>query len=195
MERKAIVISGTPGVGKTSLARQLARELGGEHIDLSKFALEKGLTIEVDEGRQSAVVDDERLKKELTEAIKRSTSKVIIVEGHYAEVVPKRYVKCAIVLRLNPKELRNRLLRKGWPESKVDENVKAEILDYCLTKAVEAFGTDLVREIDASGVDEAKLLELALQAICDSNGRFSPGRVDWISALEKDGALESYLFK
>ncbi|MCC5990477.1 MAG: AAA family ATPase, partial [Thermosphaera sp.] len=56
---KAIVIAGVPGTGKSTLARELARVLNTEAIDLSKLALENNLILEYDASRKTYVIDEE----------------------------------------------------------------------------------------------------------------------------------------
>lgn len=48
---KAIVISGTPGVGKTLVATRLASRLGLSYINLSDLVVRESLYIDVDEVR------------------------------------------------------------------------------------------------------------------------------------------------
>ena len=36
-----IIITGTPGTGKTSIARELAKRLNAVHIDLSRYVIEE----------------------------------------------------------------------------------------------------------------------------------------------------------
>ncbi|MEM4740504.1 MAG: AAA family ATPase, partial [Zestosphaera sp.] len=96
---KAIVISGTPGVGKTLVATLLASKLGLSYLNLSDLVVRESLYVGVDEARGSFVVDEERLVKRLTELLSESKSDVII-DSHYGEIIPDELVKIIFVLRL-----------------------------------------------------------------------------------------------
>jgi broad-specificity NMP kinase len=56
-----------------------------------------------------------------------SNQGLIILEGHYGEVVPEKYVKKCFVLSCPTGELRRRLSKRGYPPDKIEENLTAEI--------------------------------------------------------------------
>jgi adenylate kinase len=132
---KAIVISGTPGVGKTLVATRLASRLGLSYLNLSDLVVRESLYVGVDEVRGSLIIDEERLVSRLTELLSGSESDVI-VDSHYGEVIPDEFVKTVFVLRLNPAVLYERLASRGWGKEKVRENVEAEILGICTYNAL-----------------------------------------------------------
>jgi len=188
--KNTIVITGTPGVGKTTVARELARADGYRLIELNSLAKEAGALSGEDPERGAAIIDEAKLKREIAKALKADGPK-FIVEGHYGEVVPPKYVERAVVIRLDPRILRLRLVERGYPPSKVDENLQAEILDSCLVNAVEAFGEEAVLEVDATGLDFQRLVASVREAI---NGRgLPPGSVNWVERLQKEGALHDFL--
>jgi adenylate kinase len=65
-----------------------------------------------------------------------------------------------IIFRTNPRILQNRLKRKGWKKSKIDENVKAEILDAATIEALELHGRSKVFEIDTSKLGPEKTSDI-----------------------------------
>ncbi len=186
-----VIVTGTPGTGKSSLARRLARELGGVHIDLSNFVLSEGLYTDYDEERASFIIDEEALVERLREVIE--ANKLVIIDSHYGEIVPREYVDKVIVLRCDPEELEKRLWRKGWWWEKIRENIEAEILSICTHNAIQAFGEDRVYEIDTTGKTIDQVLKEALEIIREGKGE--PGlRYDWL-ALKPLEKLEKYLSK
>lgn len=56
-----IVITGTPGTGKSTHAQLLANETSLQHINIGDWVKEKGLYENFDEEWQSYTVDEERV--------------------------------------------------------------------------------------------------------------------------------------
>lgn len=178
MVGKAIVISGTPGVGKTLVATLLASKLGLSYLNLSDLVVRESLYVGVDEARGSFVVDEERLVKKLTELLSESKSDVII-DSHYGEIIPDELVKIIFVLRLNPVILYERLVSRGWSEEKVKENVEAEILGVCTYNAVNEHTESKVCEIDVTSKGVGEVVEEILSIL--NNIRKCEVWVDWLS--------------
>lgn len=188
--KNAIVITGTPGVGKTTVARELAKTDGYRLIELNSIAKEVGALAGQDPDRGAAIIDETKLKRELARVLKSEGAKFII-EGHYGEIVPPKFVERVVVIRLDPRILRLRLIERGYPPSKVNENVQAEILDSCLVNAVEVFGEGIVLEVDATGLDFPQLLMSVREAV--SGRGLPPGSVNWLTRLQKEGVLHDFL--
>lgn len=138
-----IVITGTPGVGKTSVAAEVSTVLGLTHIDVSKAAREMGIAVEKD--NDTFEVDVDILKKKLKDMDD------IIIDSHFAEMFDADLV---FVLRCEPKILHRRLTERGYSERKVKENVEVEILDYCLVNALEYHSPEKIFEITENAVEE-----------------------------------------
>ena len=180
---KVIVIAGTPGVGKSTLAGLLAKKLNGLHLDLSKLVVSKKLYAYYDENRQSYVIDEYRVVEEVNNIVNSGEYKIIIIDTHYPEILPRDIVDKIIVLRLNPLILEKRLRDKGWFWNKIKENVLAEILSVVTVNVIEKFGQDKVYEIDATDKNTKELADIVFRIINDSND-YKPGaHIDWLSLL------------
>jgi adenylate kinase len=190
--KRVLVLTGTPGVGKSSVARILASRLKGVHINLSELVMSKGLDCGSDRKRETLIADTQKVSKRVGEIVAQSDG-FIVVEGHFAmDVMKAENAFLVLVLRRNPDELRRVLRERGFRESKVVENVAAEILDVCLSDAVEAYGEKRVCEVDVSGRTEE---EVAEEVICVVEGRKEcrAGIVDWLARLELEGRLDEFL--
>jgi len=122
-----VAITGTPGVGKTSVARKL-KELGYEVYAVGELAEKLDCIIDYEE--DCVVVDVEELKKKFQSMPKGD---LVVVEGHLSH----NLADTAVVLRCNPLVLKERLFRRGWSEEKVMENVEAELIDEILVESLE----------------------------------------------------------
>ena len=148
--RKVILVTGTPGVGKTVVAHKLASKLDALYVGITELVKTENLFTNVDEERKTLIADTEKVSKKLQETIAKSKGNIII-EGHYADVTPNKEVTTVFVLRRDPHKLKSVLEKRGYNEKKIWENLAAEILDVCLCDALSACGADKVCEIDVSG--------------------------------------------
>ncbi|MEM5872144.1 MAG: DUF359 domain-containing protein [Candidatus Aenigmatarchaeota archaeon] len=138
-----IAITGTPGTGKTEVAKALSKLLGWPWFSLNEIAAEKNLYQGYDEERMVKIVDIEKLKEEVN--VLATIHKNIIIESHYAHEMP---CDIAIVLRADPKVLRERMFSKGFHEEKISENIEAEIMGVIKEEAIQ-LGRE-VYEIDTT---------------------------------------------
>jgi adenylate kinase len=187
----AVVITGTPGTGKSSVAEVVAKRLGAKLISLNIIAAESGALSTKDLARDTTLIKTGQLRKALNKLLKEGEEDVV-VEGHFGELVPKAHVRMAVVLRTNPLVLRDRLRKRGYSAEKVKENVEAELLDACLIAAVEAFGEDAVREVDTTEMTPEDAAEQVLAAI-DGRRSLPAGSVSWVNRLEDEGHLRDLI--
>ncbi|MCD6369409.1 MAG: adenylate kinase family protein [Thermoproteales archaeon] len=184
-----ILVTGTPGVGKTTVAKQLAKNLGYQYINVAEFAIERGFTLRFDKTLKTHIVDVEKLKKALGKTLKEMDK--VVLDTHLVDAIPSDCVDLVIVLRLHPRELESRLRARNYPKQKVMENVEAEILDYVLVRAVKKLGEDLIYELDTTGKTTANLVNEIMEAL--KKGKRKCGTIDWINVLEREGLIEKYL--
>jgi adenylate kinase len=188
---RVIVITGTPGVGKTATAKALTSRLNASYIGINELVRDENLVAHLDEDRGTLVADMTRLAERVNELLDRADRDQVI-DGHYAhDVVHVDRATYVFVLRRHPGELRTILAKRGYREDKILENLNSEILDVCLTEALERHGVGRVGEIDTSSVTVEETVESMLSVI-DGGRELTVGKVDWLGQLEAAGRLEEY---
>lgn len=148
-----ILITGTPGVGKTCISTKVAKRLGLQHINISKLAIQKKLTLERDEERDCDIIDERRVRKHLK---KKLLAGGCLVEYHSCGFLPKEWFDKVFVLRAETSQLYDRLKERNYKESKVTENIECEIFQVSLEEAYETFGTKLVKELQNNNKTELR---------------------------------------
>ncbi len=195
MTKQVILITGTPGVGKTAVAHALTEKLEAKYINLTDLAVREKLTQGRDKKRDSIIIDEKRMKERIAQLIKTSDKEYTIIDGHYSPIVVKpRLATRVFVLRRDPVELQVLQKKAGFTGQKLWENLASEILDSCLAEALKTFAkeTDKICEIDVTG----KSTESVTQEILDvlkGKAKCYFGVVDWIGKLEREGMLDDYL--
>ena len=127
-----VAVTGTPGTGKTEVAKALAKRMGWWYVSLNELAEEEGLYKGYDSERMCKIVDLERMKEEVH--ILGISHKNIVLDAHYSHEMPCDVV---IVLRTELGELRKRMVKKKWKVGKIKENLEAEAMDICKQEALE----------------------------------------------------------
>ena len=193
MSRWVILVTGTPSVGKTSVAHLLTSKLDALYLNLTDLAIRENLISGKDEERGSIIVDEIRMRCKIQEIIKNCDKKDIVIDGHYAvSVVPKKVVTHVFVLRRDPVELRKLMEQCGFSGRKLWENLASEILDVCLVDALNIHGERKVCELDVTG----KSVEEVISEILDVLGGHKEcqvGIVDWLGRLESERLLREFL--
>ena len=133
---KAIIVTGSVATGKTTLAKRLAKKIKAQYIDVNKLIPKYKLQIGYDKKLKSKIIDIKRLKKVLTDIVKKSKESLVI-DSHLSHYLPSKYINLCIITKCNLKTLKKRLQKKGYSKEKIRINLDAEIFDVCLTEALE----------------------------------------------------------
>ncbi len=129
----AYICTGTPGTGKTELSKELAKQLKLKYVDVNKVVDKEKLIEGYDKERETSIVDESKLAKALVKVIKKN--KDVMIDSHMSHEVPAKYVDWCIVTKCDTDVLRKRLAKKGYSQTKIQENIDAEVLDICREEA------------------------------------------------------------
>jgi len=167
-----VVLTGTPGTGKTTVAEQLGNRLGIEIHHLNDLIREEGLHEGEDEERGSLIADIDAVREHLGDWSG-------LLDSHLAHHFD---ADAAIVLRCHPDQLEERLRARGESAAKATENAESEALDIVLSETVQRFGREQVYEIDTT---DRSPDEVADEVVTVLRGERDPsaGTVDFTGAL------------
>ena len=192
MNKHVILVTGTPCVGKTTLANKLAEHLNAQYINLTDLSKKENLVLGEDKERHTTIINEPKMRRKLRAIIKKAKMDVV-VDGHYAAAVtPKALVTNVFVLRRNPEELRQFMRNRGYTERKQEENLAAEILDVCLVEALRKQDKPNVCELNITSKSLENVLSEVL-AVLERKKKCCTGCVDWLGMLEREGKTDEYL--
>ena len=164
---KTIIVTGTPGTGKTTLSKNLAERLNFHYLDVNLIIKKYGLSEGYDKKRKTKIIDVKRLNwalikeisicgKKITltkkpiennknKTIKNKKNKIklqnikkgIVIDSHLSHYLPNKYADLCIVAKCDLRILKQRLKNKNYSKEKARENMDAEIFDVCLEEAKE----------------------------------------------------------
>jgi adenylate kinase len=184
-----ILVGGSPGTGKTMVAKILGSKLSVEVISLGQLADEYGCITAEDKARNTGIINEDCLVDALVE-LTSDKSKSFIIEGHYIDLVPSSTVEWVFILRTHPETLKERLSKRDYSNEKVNENVEAEVFGVCQMDALDSFGESKVYEIDTTNLSAPETAEKIQDLM--KNGS-TPTRIDWMTLLENEGRLEEFI--
>ena len=145
-----IIVTGTPGTGKTEFAKGFAEKNNITYLDGKEIIADNELGEEYDEAGDCWVVDEEKFAETCEEIIQemKSRDESAIIDSHLSHHISSDLVDKCYVTICDITELKERLEKRGYSESKVRENLDAEIFKVCLTEAKEAGHN--VEEVDTT---------------------------------------------
>jgi adenylate kinase len=157
---KVVVVTGTPGTGKTTVAMRLAKKIGYKYVDVNRVISKEGLSSGYDRKRKCKVVDTKKLSRVLVKMIKgfEKTGDVagVVIDSHLSHELSPAVVDLCVVTKCGLRLLKRRMKRRHYAEQKIKENLECEIFDVCLNDASESGHNVYVVETD-SKVDYDKL--------------------------------------
>ncbi|KAG1694062.1 hypothetical protein DVH05_022079 [Phytophthora capsici] len=147
-----ILVTGTPGTGKTSMCQQLSeRSQLLTHLNVGDLVKERGLHNGRDEEFDCFILDEDKVCDEMEDMMAEGGK---VVDFHTCDFFPERWFDLVVVLRVDNTTLFDRLHKRGYSEKKVSENVECEIMEVVLQEARESYAPEIVQELPSRTVED-----------------------------------------
>ena len=177
------VITGNPGVGKHTIAKEISEKLHLPIIDINIIAQDFGL-FEISEDTND--VDVTKLEKIIREKIPYP----VLFVGHLAPyVLSSDKIKKVIVLRKNPYNLIPIYKKRGYSKEKIKDNLGSEVLGIILHDAIAQFGSEKTLQIDVSLQSIQETIKKVIDAI---KGETKSDEVDWLTTITEKNDLKEF---
>ena len=169
-----ILITGTPGVGKSNLCRALLEEDpdGIQWINIGAFAKENNYLGDYDETYECHELDEDKIIDELESTMDRALesnekpmsnnitrlSRTVLIDHQVTDFFPERWFDIVFVLRTDNTILYDRLGEKGrgYSGKKLEDNIQCEIFQTILDEAKESYPEEIVHELPSNTDEDLK---------------------------------------
>ncbi|KAL1877106.1 hypothetical protein VTK73DRAFT_8843 [Phialemonium thermophilum] len=146
-----IIVTGTPGVGKTTHCEVLAERTGLKHLSINQIVKDRECHEGWDEEYQSWIVDEDKLLDAIEDEVKQGGN---IIDWHACDLFPKSWIDLVVVLRVDSSTLYDRLTARKYSEKKLQENLDSEIMEVLLQEARDSYDEEIVVELTSNTSDE-----------------------------------------
>lgn len=148
-----IIITGTPGVGKTTHCEELARKTGLHHLSINEVVKKHNIGEASDdpEDPNTKIVDEDRLLDCIENDLEEGGQ---IVDWHACDLFPPSLIDLVCVVRCDNKLLYDRLKARNYGEKKLEENMDCEIMEVLLQEARDAYDEQIVVELKSESTED-----------------------------------------
>ncbi|XP_015078821.1 adenylate kinase isoenzyme 6 homolog isoform X3 [Solanum pennellii] len=140
-KRPNILITGTPGTGKTTTAAALAEVTELRHINVGDFANEENLTNGWDDTFDCYYINEDLVCDALENLMEEGGN---IVDHHACDFFPECCFDCVVVLQTNSSVLHERFTKRGYSDHKLATNSECQIFQVLLDKVKENYPDDIL---------------------------------------------------
>jgi len=179
----SFVITGNPGVGKHTIAKEIGKKLHLPIIDINSIAQEFGM---FEKNEETNDVDVAKLEKVIREKILHP----VLFVGHLAPyVISSKKIKKVIVLRKNPYDLISIYKKRKYSKEKSKDNLGSEVLGIILHDSITQFGAEKTLQIDVSFQSIQETTNKVIDAI---KGKTKSEEVDWLTTVTEKNDLKEF---
>ncbi len=173
-----IILTGTPGTGKTEVSKILADKLKANLVDVNQLIEKYKFFRKTDKQDNAKIVNLTDLEDYLRNHI--SSEESFIIESHLLCELDLD-VDYVIILRTHPNILRKRLSKRDYSKEKIENNVSCEILDYCLVRSEKNYNK--IFEINTTNKKPEKVVTEILEVL---KGKRKTKHIDWSKKIFND---------
>ena len=153
-----ILVTGTPGVGKSSFCEILCEEINStdeliKMIDINEIVKSNKFYEEEDAKRDCFIVDEDKLINYLEKNMNISKGGLLF-DSHLCGAFPSNWFDLIIVLRCDNTALYDRLKERNYKQTKIEENIQAEIFQVILDEANQVYGKNKVIQLTNSNINQ-----------------------------------------
>ena len=155
--RPNILITGTPGVGKTATATLLAEKAENIcHVSPGDLIKEHKCYEGRDEVLDTNILDEDKLLDAMEVILEEKAEEglSVVCDFHMVELFPERWFDLILVLRTSTEKLYDRMTARKYSERKRSENMECEIMQIILEEAREAFPAEIVHEVPSNTLED-----------------------------------------
>ena len=182
LQSMSIVVTGNPGVGKHTVAHEIAKNLDLPVIDINEIAKKSGLFEKISETNDVDIFELEKI-------LEPKISKKAVIVGHLAPyVISKENTEKIIILRRSPYDLLEVYKERKYSDKKSKENTGSEILGVIAYDAFTKF-QEKSFQVNVSGRTINEVTKITMDII--SNKKINE-QIDWLEVVEKNNDLKKF---
>lgn len=136
-----MLVTGTPGTGKTTFSGMLAEAVGFRHINVGDWVKERQLHTGWDDEHQCLTLDEDKVCDAMEPQMAEGGN---VVDFHSCDFFPERWFDLVVVLQTDNTILYGRLEARGYPQAKISENVQCEIMNVVVEEARSSYREEIV---------------------------------------------------
>jgi adenylate kinase len=149
--RPNILVTGTPGTGKTTTCEEVAAVTGLQHINIGEWVKQKQLHSGWDAEHGAYLLDEDKVCDALEDVLEEGG---VIVDHHGCDFFPERWFDLVIVLQTDNSILYERLQKRNYPEAKISENIECEIMHVIVEEAYDSYREEIIQILASNTVEE-----------------------------------------
>lgn len=181
----SFVITGNPGVGKHTIAKDVSKVIDFNIIDINKIVINNRWYIK-NKTDKTYDVDTILLKKKVMELIDNRS----IIVGHLAPyVLNRKQIKMAFILRKNPYELISVYKKRRYNKKKMNDNIICEILGSITYDAIINFGINKIYQIDTTSKPIKYIINKIVKRL---NNELISDNIDWLSLILQNNDFKKF---
>lgn len=142
-----VLVTGTPGTGKTTLCEQVAAATGLRHVNVGDLVKREQLHNGWDDEFECLVIDEDKVCDALEDMMGEGG---VLVDYHGCDFFPERWFDLVVVLQTDNTVLWERLEKRAYSQKKIQENVQCEIMHCIVEEATESYREEIVHVLQSS---------------------------------------------